>query len=160
MSLVLQNKEAPAREVLVRTLFSCQKRYQSIRLSVPIPILLIRQESEQSCASCLRNKTRILAHCLVLATFFNLSTIVVTNNQETKIKLFTSKNRPKYPFSAKTINSHRNAVIHTGLLFRVCSKGQGADRSLNNNKSKRDFRFVDYWLPCMTDKDLIKWKQT
>ena len=145
MSLVLQNKEAPVRELLVRTLFSCQKRYQSRRLSVPIPILVIRQKSEQRCALCLRNKTRILAHCLVLATFLNLSTIVVTNNQQTKIKLFTSKNRPKYPFSAKTINSHRNAAIHTGLLFRVCSKGQGADRSLNNNnKSKRDFRFVDY----------------
>ena len=39
---------APVCKVEVKTFFFWQKRYQSIRLSVPIPILVIRQQREQT----------------------------------------------------------------------------------------------------------------
>ena len=37
----------PVCKVDVKTIFSWQERYQSIRLPVPIPILVIRKQSEQ-----------------------------------------------------------------------------------------------------------------
>ena len=48
MSLVVQNvqdKEAAVGKVEMRTILSWRKRYQSIRLPVPNPILVIRQQS-------------------------------------------------------------------------------------------------------------------
>ena len=74
---------APVCKVDVKTIFSWQERYQSIRLPVPIPILVIRQQREQILRVMFGQTDG--RNVIVLAAVFKLSKIDVINNQQSTI---------------------------------------------------------------------------
>ena len=55
-----RSEDAPVCKVEVRTLFSCDKRYQDYEVTVPLPILVNRQENEQNCLACLGKQNVVI----------------------------------------------------------------------------------------------------